>query len=261
MTLHGLKPLVISAPFGNYVTHPGATATVGTHTLHRRAGFLLCWWRVLTTVRRLPRIGATVNRLGLPSPGIGTLAGLELSADILSVHGFDRAEWCVLANVCRNLAPLAVEANLSCPNVSRASIAELVKGAVAMRESGRPVIAKLPPLRWLDFARPLWEDGVRAFHLCNTLPCPAGGLGGKPVKALALWAVEEVRQTFGAGALIIGGNGVTCPQDVAEYQKAGADCVAVGSALMNPLGRKSLLDSLAGAAKQAPGKESWNHRT
>lgn len=233
--------LIISAPVGNYLSRPWATSTLGTYTLQCRAGALLRAWRVLRTVRPWPRAGAWVNRLGLPNPGIGSLEGCQdLSGKILSVHGFCREEWIDLSRMVRRLQPLAVEANLSCPNVEQASIIALLDGCYRLQDCGLPVIAKLPPVRWMDFARPLYCAGIRAFHLCNTLPTPAGGLSGKPLKPLSLWAVQEVRQTFGESVRIIGGGGVTGPEDAREYLLAGANHVALASGLFTLRWRRRL---------------------
>jgi dihydroorotate dehydrogenase len=229
-----MHQLIVSAPFGGYLRASGWTSTLGTFTVQRRAGFWKRWWRVLSTVRPYPRLGGWVNRLGLPNPGVRSLHGQYLGDCILSVHGFTLEEWTALGWIAAKLCPLAVEANLSCPNVQPATVTALVDGCLRLQGCGRPVIAKLPPVRWMDFARPLHANGVRVFHLCNTLPTPAGGLSGLPLMPLALWAVEEVRQAFGADVRIIGGGGVTCAEDVDAYLAAGANHVAVGSAFLNP---------------------------
>lgn len=245
----GLRPLILSAPFGNYLSYPWATSTVGTYTLHRRAGMLKRWWRVLTTLRPLRRVGGWVNRLGLPNPGIDALSGTTLEGRILSVHGFSPGEWTQLGACAAWLRPEALEANLSCPNVAPAAVRALVDGCLRLLNWGLPVIAKLPPVRSLDFARPLYEGGVRHFHCCNTLPTPGGGLSGKPLKPLSLWAVAEVRQAFGEGVEIIGGGGIACVQDVWDYRRAGADRVAVGSALLNVFRGRGWLQEVAAEAE------------
>jgi dihydroorotate dehydrogenase len=97
------------------------------------------------------------------------------------------------------------------------------------------VIAKLPPLDWRALASRLYAEGVRHFHACNTLPTPRGGLSGKPLKPLALSVVRDLRQAFGGSVVIVGGGGVTTPEDALEYREAGADHVAAGSVLLSPL--------------------------
>src|SRR5690606_17281372 len=115
-----MRALIISAPFGNYVQPRGATATLGTFTAARRRGRV---WRVLRTVRYYRRLGAWVNRIGLRNPGIEWLARKARAGKItlgdkrVSVRGFTEADWATLLERVAGLRPLAVELNMSCPNV------------------------------------------------------------------------------------------------------------------------------------------------
>lgn len=139
----------------------------------------------------------------------------------------------------------------NCPNVGELSVPDwLFARAIA---TGIPVVVKLPPVRWkATFERAL-GDGVRAFHACNTLPTPAGGMSGKPLKAVALDVVKAIKDAA-PDALVIGGGGITTPEDVDDYAKAGADRFAVGSALLNgwhllfPWTRRDFLLKLAARA-------------
>jgi len=160
---------------------------------------------------------------------------------ILSIHGFNEQEWSNLLMMAYNLRPLMVELNLSCPNVTKTAIKEAIwAGEIAKNLLGEIVIAKLSPLRWMDFARPLMGVGINKFHLCNTIPSPGGGLSGKVLKQYSLWAVEEVKQTWGNDVKVIGGGGITEISDIDDYIKAGADHVSVGSMLFNPFNWKKL---------------------
>ena len=84
------QPLIISAPFGNYIQPVGATATLGTFTADPRPGR---WRRVLLTVRYYRKLGGWVNKIGLRNPGIDwqveRVRGGKVSvADkIVSIHG------------------------------------------------------------------------------------------------------------------------------------------------------------------------------
>jgi dihydroorotate dehydrogenase len=234
-----VKNLIISAPFGNYLTWPCATSTLGTFTLNPRGGLLYRAWRCLRTLRYQRRLQGWVNKLGLPNPGVHSLDHRkpDLGGVIVSVHGFTAREWESLARAALWLKPAAVEFNLSCPNVAGAYLGEVqpaVEWAVT-HWNGSFVIAKLPPVRWLDWAVPLYDLGVRGFHCCNTIPTPSGGLSGKVLMQYSLWAIDDLRKRYGRRIIVIGGGGVSTPQDVRVYRAAGADKVAVGSTLLNPL--------------------------
>lgn len=231
-----MHPIIISAPFGNYLRWPGVTSTVGTYTMRRRAGPLRRLWRLLTTVRYWPRTGAWVNRMGLPSPGINAMSVGTIQDKIVSIHGFDISEWDQLARILAYAQPLAVELNVSCPNIEDRGLplAGPCRAATILRDWDVHVIAKLSPVDPLRYGSILYDHGVRAFHLCNTIPTPGGGMGGKPLKPFALWAIREFRATW-KSVTLIGGGGVTELEDVEDYIKAGANHVAVGSMLFNPL--------------------------
>lgn len=234
MKLPGIKPAVISAPFGNWLAYSGATSTVGTFTREYRGGLLYRLWRMVRTLRYLRRPQAWLNRLGLPNQGIAS-APYYLRGKILSVHGFNSLDWDLLSEAVPGRGPSAVELNLSCPNVGhKVAIAEVETATKSLLSGIVPVIAKLPPVRWMDWVRPLHALGVRAFHATNTMPSPGGGLSGKPLKQYALWAVEEIKAVYGDSVCVIGGGGITDAADVDDYVKVGADHVAIASVLLNP---------------------------
>ena len=237
-----LQDIVISAPFGNWLNFEGATSTLGTFTLNYRGGFWYRLWRCLRTLRYNRRSQAWINKLGLPNPGI---ASLDKSKDyinkVISIHGFNFSEWDELAKRASELSPLAVELNLSCPNVGhKHNIGDVLSAIEHLLSTNIMVIAKIPPVRWMDLVNPLYDVGVTTFHACNTIPTPGGGLSGKPLKHYSLWAVEEIKQKFGEKAYIIGGGGVSSIDDVNDYKKAGADAVAIGSMLLNPFNIKKV---------------------
>ncbi len=239
--LERVRPLVVSAPFGNYVRPGVATATLGTFTAAARPGRL---WRILKTVRYSRRMGAWVNRIGLRNPGIGWLEQAvgsgrrDVSDALVSIHGFDDRDWETLIERSASLRPLGIELNISCPNVGEVTWPGwLFERAVS---SGVPVVVKLPPIRFERAAGDALDAGVRAFHCCNTLPVPGGGLSGAPLMPLSVRAIADVRaiaaeRGIGRGEmLIVGGGGVRDAEHVNVYSTAGADRVAIGSMLMSP---------------------------
>jgi dihydroorotate dehydrogenase len=242
--------LIISAPFGNYIgPGRGSIRTLGTFTLNQRGGWLWRIWRVLKTVRYSPRRKAWVNKLGLPNPGIGWLINqvrlgkLDVSDKIISVKGFNATEWFNLVMYCWGLKPLAVELNLSCPNVNAPNdsfkeLAYVLQKLQAWAEpDSAPLIVKLPPDDYQGLAYCAWDGGVRIFHCCNTLPCPRGGLSGAPLKGTSMNVVRDIREKY-PKSVIIGGGGIITLEDAKDFAAAGADSYAMASALFFPSGHR-----------------------
>jgi len=238
-----LQPLVISAPFGNYVQPAGATATLGTFTALPRPGRVL---RIIKTVRRYRRLGAWVNRIGLRNPGIEWLArrvraGRVDPADkLISIHGFDESEWTTLLDEAVGLKPLGVELNMSCPNVGEVDWPPMLfaEAAAKCEAAGAVVVVKLPPIRYELIVEQALAGGIAAFHCCNTLPVPGGGMSGRPLKPLSLHCIGRLRADLAgdrAGALtIIGGGGIAGCDDIDDYADAGATRFALGTKVMHP---------------------------
>ncbi len=235
--LHGL---IVSAPFGNYIQPHGCTATLGTFTAGRRPGRL---WRVLKTVRYYPGLEAWVNKIGLRNPGMPWLARkvrdgkIDVADKIVSIHGFTDSDWYTLLDQAALLRPLAVELNMSCPNIGKIEWPQdLFKRAVATE---MPVIVKIPPVNYQVIFHQAAEAGVGTFHCCNTLPIPAGGMSGKPLKPFSIQCIWDIRQNLGGSVrdelLIIGGGGITTPQDIDDYAAVGARRFAIGTKVFNPV--------------------------
>lgn len=224
--------LIISAPFGNYIQPKNTTPTIGTFTLHNRPGRLK---QIIKTVRYFPSLGAWTNKIGLRNPGIDSVDSLPpISDKILSIHGFNEGEWMALFEKVAFLKnrPMAVELNLSCPNVidEQPDYGKLCKAA---RESHPLIIVKIPPFNYQTMIFEAFCSGVNMFHCTNTMPVPVGGMSGKPLKRFALDAVVTTRRLI-SSAVIIGGGGITTTQDIDDYVAAGANYVAIGSGLFNP---------------------------
>lgn len=242
--------LILSAPFGNYLSFPQCTSTVGTFTREYRGGLWCRLWRVLRTVRYYPGVKAWKNKLGLPNPGIDWLKRYRhdnpdasgftrLGVRIVSVSARNTDDWLYVIREAVGARPAAVELNVSCPNTGEADASDyrVVFGYAAARSV--PVIVKLPPLGYESMADRAVDCGIRSFHCCNTLPVPGrGGLSGKPLKPLSLAAVARVVRSADSSGVpldhLIGGGGVTCMADATDYLNAGATHVAVGSALFFP---------------------------
>ncbi len=235
-----LKPLIISAPFGNYIQPTGTTPTLGTFTALRRGGVINRAWRVLLTVRYYRRMKAWVNKIGLRNPGIDWLvdkckAGkIDVSDKIVSIHGFTPDDWYILLEKTAALKPLAIELNMSCPNVGHIAWPEDLFDRAAAALPGA-VIVKIPPVNYDAMVEQAYAAGLRMLHCCNTLPNPGGGMSGKPLMAVALQCIQDLRRKpYWPELTVIGGGGIYQAEDVDAYANLGVKHVAVGTKVMNP---------------------------
>lgn len=250
-----LYPLILGAPFGNYLRFPWCSSTLGTYTYEYRGGFWKRVWRVARTVRYYHSMQAWKNKLGLPNPGLNDLRRriadgrhMQLShTDILSLSAKHDPAWETLLGTAHDdLHAKHVEMNVSCPNCpgekDYTNYSKMLSLGVAL--FGTRLIVKLPPVGYESMVTLALDAGVRSFHCCNTLPTPGGGLSGKPLKALSLQAVRHVKARAADFAVplkyLIGGGGITSFEDMVEYSQAGATNFAIASVLFKPWKWKEL---------------------
>lgn len=211
-----------------------------------------------------PRVHPTpqgmINAVGLQGPGIerwldAYLPGLIATGAtiVCSIWGRSVDDYRIAAEMLADapLAVVAVEVNLSCPNLEgRGSIfahdadlsAEVISAAAAC---GRPLWAKLSANtdRIVDVAAACHEAGAEAVTLINTLlgmtldretlrPSlgnGGGGLSGRAIHPVAVRAVHDVRLSL-PDLPIVGVGGVASGWDAVELMVAGAQAVQVGTA-------------------------------
>lgn len=208
-----------------------------------------------------PRLWETpsglINSIGLPNKGLEGflehdfpfLAALPVPL-IVSVMGFDHHQLARLVEaVAARDETQAIELNFSCPNVETGLIMgadpnEIRSAMEVLRPlTDRPLIAKLTPTAHdqAGVARAADESGADALSLINTLPGMAldpktgqpwlgagrGGQSGPAVRAVALNQLSEVARTVTLP--LIGMGGITSGRDAADFLRAGATCVAVGT--------------------------------
>ena len=152
---------------------------------------------------------------------------------LVSIHGFTPEDWTVLLEKAAPLEPLAIELNMSCPNVGHIAWPEdLFERAAA---TGVPIIVKVPPVNYDTMVEQAYAAGLRIFHCCNTLPNPGGGMSGKPLMAVALQCIQDLkRKPYFDELTIIGGGGIYEADDVDAYADLGVKYAAIGTKVMNP---------------------------
>jgi dihydroorotate dehydrogenase (NAD+) catalytic subunit len=201
------------------------------------------WWNPLRTFRLIS--GGTVNNLGLPNPGYKQwiesyypkTCGLSV---IVSIAPDSVAEAKEMAGALASLRGLvAVEINLSCPNVSTPHLDELVAIAETVAaHSGHPTIAKLG-VPYLDLCRAL-DRKVDAFDLINSvawsyvfpgrlspLGRSIGAVSGTPIKELAREALRRVIPI--CRTPVITGGGIDSLEEVRLRAVMGARAFTFGT--------------------------------
>jgi dihydroorotate dehydrogenase (NAD+) catalytic subunit len=241
--------------------------TVKSMTLEPRQG--------LPTPRMAETPAGMLNAIGLQNPGVEgwlerDLAWLQRKGAkvIASIAGGSVEEFRDVARKLRRATGvIAIEVNLSCPNVEHrdlvfachaGSSAEVIS-AVA-READVPVFAKLTSdvTDVVEVARSVVDAGAKGLTLINTLLGMAidpetgrpglsngyGGLSGPAIRPVAVRNVHQVHQAM-PQVPIIGTGGVRTVEDVVEMIRAGATAVAVGTAnFVDPFAGRDLVRGL-----------------
>ena len=227
--------------------------------------------------RGTPRMAETasgmLNSIGLQGPGIAAFVDTDLpwlasvGARVLpSIAGSSSTEFAHVAATLRASrafdAVVAVEVNISCPNVANRGLvfacdpAASAKVIALVREQlprDVPIFAKLSPdvTDITAIAAACVKAGADGLTMINTLlgmvidtdtmrphlGGVTGGLSGPAVRPVAVRAIWQVRQAMAEGRVpvvpIIGVGGVRTGRDALELVAAGASAVQVGTATFN----------------------------
>ncbi|OGV68442.1 MAG: dihydroorotate dehydrogenase B catalytic subunit [Lentisphaerae bacterium RIFOXYB12_FULL_65_16] len=231
------------------------------------------------TPRTAEVFGGMLNAIGLQNPGVDRfihhpeyLPYLRVAPTKVFVNIWGRSVEDYV-EVARRLDAerdgiAALEINISCPNIKQGGIAfgtnlQLAQRVVsAVRNVTRlPLITKLSPnvTHIAEFARCVVDAGSDIVSLINTLPGMAidietrkprlanttGGLSGPAIKPVAVRMVYEVRRAVTVP--IIGMGGIASAEDAVEFILAGANAVAVGTAIFrDPTVLVRIVDGLNG---------------
>jgi dihydroorotate dehydrogenase (NAD+) catalytic subunit len=212
----------------------------------------------------VPRMAETpsgmLNAIGLQNPGVegflqkeGPFIGAAGIPVVVSIAGRSVEEFSQVTLRIRDLpGVVAIEANISCPNVERRNqvfachpgdAAEVI-GAMS-RLTRLPIFAKLTAdvTDIVAVAEACVRAGAHGLSLINTLLGMAidtetfrprlgavtGGLSGPAIRPVAVRCVYQVAQAL-PDVPIIGMGGIRSPNDAVEFLLAGAWAVEVGTA-------------------------------
>jgi dihydroorotate dehydrogenase (NAD+) catalytic subunit len=217
--------------------------------------------------RPTPRMAETasgmLNSIGLQNPGVDAFLAHDLpwlaehgARAVVSIAGGSVADYAELARwLAHAPALVAVEVNISCPNVESrgevfacdpAAAAGVMAAVRAETPPGVPVLAKLSPdvTDIVAVARACVDAGADGLTLINTLlglvidPVtlrPAlggvtGGLSGPAIRPVAVRCVWQVHAAL-PDVPILGVGGIRTGLDALEFVLAGASAVSVGTAV------------------------------
>ena len=201
-----------------------------------------------------------LNSVGLQNPGVEAWLEDELppllatgARVVASIWGFTVEGYEKAASALAGAPPevVAVEVNLSCPNIESRrdmfahSPALTAEALAATAGCGRPRWAKLSPnvTDLTEIAGAALEAGAEALTLVNTvmgmaidvetrrprLGAGGGGLSGPAIRPVAVRAVYDVCTAF-PDATVVGAGGIATGEHAVELMLAGASAVEVGTA-------------------------------
>ena len=227
-------------------------------------------WEGNPAPRLLPLKTGMLNSVGLQNRGVEEWLEHELpevaatgARVVASIWGFSAGEYrdaaaAIASAIGRGSqgtgSLIAVEANISCPNVedrrrmfahSTAGVTEAVSSSAEGLAGRLPLWAKLSPnvTDVTEMAGAAASAGAAAVTVINTvmgmsidpttgrprLGGGGGGLSGPAVHAVAVRAVYDCRAAFPT-LPIVGVGGITNGEEAAEMLAAGADAVQIGTA-------------------------------
>jgi len=220
-------------------------------------------WHGNKTPRVAEVSGGMLNAIGLQNPGVEKFLNdpqympfLRKSgaAVVVNIWGRSIEEYRDVAArfEAESQGVAALEINISCPNIKEGGIAFGTDLALAAKVVGEvrnatrlPLITKLSPnvTRISEFAKAVVGAGSDMVSLINTITGMAidvetrrpkianvtGGLSGPAIKPVAVRMVYETSKAVDVP--IIGMGGITTADDAIEFMLAGADAVAVGTAI------------------------------
>ncbi len=186
---------------------------------------------------------------------------------IANISGNSPEEYATMGKLLSDAGVDLIEVNISCPNVKAGGLAfgtcpsSAAEVTAAVKCASRvPVMVKLSPnvTDITQIARAVEDAGADALSLINTLlgmridistrrPVlrnNVGGLSGPAILPLAVRMIWQVRQAVSLP--ILGMGGIQSGEDAVELMLAGANAVAVGTAMFrDPYAPLAVQDGIA----------------
>lgn len=200
-----------------------------------------------------------INRIGLENVGVEEFIAKKIPVlqkmdvnYIVNIAGNTIEQYAQVAKRLGEAGVLAVEVNVSCPNVKcgclefgtdAAALYDLVK-AVRAAFDGFLVVKLTPNVADIEsLAIAAKNAGADCISAINTLKglgvdlkfvngkfyktLTQGGLSGKCIKPVALSFVKRIKEAVDLP--IIGLGGISCLQDILEFISVGADAIQIGT--------------------------------
>src|SRR3990172_1014859 len=212
--------------------------TLKTVTLNPEEGNYR-WYAPWKVLRRFPDGSGWINCFGLTNSGLSDLIEhklpkvLELPV-IVSIWGDTYSELATMIAILNETDILAIELNISCPNVAYSKLQDLdnIEDAFPrlIRESRHPLIIKVGEGQdYIKIAQITQQAGFSAISAINTVRSNnSGGISGPMIKNRAVEVVSQIHQAVPKLA-IIGGGGIENWDDAQDFLNAGATAVSLAS--------------------------------
>ena len=253
------SPIMVASGTGGYGAELAPyvdLASIGAIVVKSLAPFA---WAGNPAPRLHPTTAGMLNAVGLQGPGAAAWRDGELPAllatgatVVASIWGRTIDDYAAAADALAELpaSVVAVEVNLSCPNVKgkgmfAQSPSDTEAAMAATAACRRPRWAKLTAAvtNLVEIASAARAGGASALTLVNTVPGMAididarrpvlgngsGGLSGPAIRPVAVKAVWDVYAAM-SDMPIVGVGGVARATDAIELMMAGASAVQVGTA-------------------------------
>ncbi len=227
--------------------------------------------------------GGIINSIGLQNVGLENFLLEKVPAIenrgipyIVNILGTTVKEFAELYSALSQTKAIAIEFNISCPNVKKGGAA-FSRDKVALRElsdtikeiKSKPVLVKLPPILSDDLLEEtiaIFQESADAFTISNTYPSLSfdwergvffkGGLSGPSIRPITLMMVKKAHSL--TDKPIIGVGGIVDGRSALEYFFAGAKFVQIGSInLLDPFCIRDILEDVTDILKKLGFSHIW----